>query len=134
MGRRGVTGPPGRLGTLMVVHTHQIMIRGDVVRKVYVSWDRDEPGREWAGLTTLARHLPGLGPAPISRGREAGAPVVVMSRVPGTPLGSTRLTPTQIDALAEALRRLFSAPVDPGIPERAFGPSVLRTAVQSWAS
>ncbi len=132
MGRRGVTGPPGRLGTLVHVHTHRITLDGDVVRKVYVSWDRDEPDREWAGLTALARHVPGLGPTPISRGREAGAPVIVMSRLPGVPLGSSRLTNAQVEALAAALRRLFSARVNSAIPERAFGPSVLRSAVRDW--
>lgn len=134
MGRRGVTVRPVILGTLVHVHTHRIALDGDVVRKVYVSWDRDEPDREWAGLTALARHVPDLGPTPLSRGREAGAPVIVMSRVPGAPLGSSRMTNAQVEALAEALRRLFSAPVDPGTPERAFGPSVLRSAVRDWAS
>lgn len=82
------------------MHTHRLTIAADVVRKQFVSWEDDEADREWSGLTTLAEHAPGLAPEPISRGSDGDAPVVVMSRVPGAPLGSDPVTPAQIDALA----------------------------------
>ncbi|CAN5324809.1 hypothetical protein BH18ACT9_BH18ACT9_02590 [soil metagenome] len=116
------------------MHTHRITMEADVVRKPFVSWSDGEADREWAGLTALARHVPGLAPAPISKEIEEGAPVVVMSRVPGAPLGTTRLTPAQVHALAAALRRLFSFPVGPEVEERAFGPSVMRSVVREWAA
>jgi aminoglycoside phosphotransferase len=121
-------------GRLVRVHTHRITMDADVVRKRFVSWSDGEADREWAGLTALARHVPGLAPAPISKEIEEGAPVVVMSRVPGAPLGTTRLTPAQVHALAAALRRLFSVPVEPEVEERAFGPSVMRSFVREWAA
>lgn len=72
--RCGERATGGRNGTLLVVHTHRITISGDVVRKVYVSWDRDEPVREWVGLTTLTRHVPALGADP-DLTRSRGRPV-----------------------------------------------------------
>lgn len=104
-----------------------------VVRKRFVSWSDGEADREWAGLVALARHASDLAPAPISREVEDGAPVVVMSRVPGAPLGTKRLTPAQVQALTTALRRLFSAPADPAATERTLGPSVMRSYVRDWA-
>jgi aminoglycoside phosphotransferase len=120
-------------GILLRVHTHRLTMDGDVVRKRFVSWSDGEAKREWAGLTTLARHVPGLAPAPISQEIEDGEPVVVMSRVPGSPLGSKPLTIAQIAALTTALRRLFSAPAALDAEERAFGPSVMRSVVGEWA-
>lgn len=116
------------------MHTHRFTFTGDVVRKQFVSWSDGEADREWAGLTTLARHAPGLAPVPISRETDDGAPVVVMSRLPGVPLGSERLTPAQVGALTTALGRLFSAPVGTAASERAFGPSTMRPAVRHWAA
>jgi hypothetical protein len=110
------------------VHTHLLTIEAETVRKRYVSWRNGEAEREWTGLTALARHAPGLAPEPISRGTDDGAPVVVMSRVPGEPLGSARLTPAQGEALAAAALRLFSVPVDVGLRERAYGPSTMRAS------
>ena len=51
-------------------------------------------------LTTLARHAPGLAPAPLEQHHDPTAPSVVMSRVPGEPLGARPLTDDQLDALA----------------------------------
>lgn len=121
-------------GTLVgVPHHHRLTFDADVVRKRFTSWSNGEADREWAGLTALACHTPGLAPTPIARETEDDAPVVVMSRVPGEPLGMTRLTPVQVRALTSASRRLFSAPVDPDITERAFGPSVMRSFTRDWA-
>lgn len=42
------------------------------------------------------------------------------------------LTPTQQQAFADALRRLFAVPVPDGLAERANGPEVMRDKVQLW--
>ena len=70
-----------------------------------------EPDREWAALTLLAAKAPGLAPEPVAREVHDGAPVVVMSRVPGEPLGGRTLSPEQTDALAAAMRRLFAVEI-----------------------
>ena len=49
------------------MHTHDVTITDDLVRKCYVSWDDGEPDREWAALQHLAREAPDLTPAPIGR-------------------------------------------------------------------
>jgi aminoglycoside phosphotransferase (APT) family kinase protein len=105
-----------------VVHTHHLTVSGDEVRKRFESWDRGEADRESAGLTTLARHIPDLAPTPLAFETEGGAPVVVMSRVSGEPLGEAALTAAQTHALATTLRRLFG-PGGPG-PWRAGLPTV----------
>lgn len=113
---------PGALASVAgMVHTHDVTSVGDVVRKRYVSWDQGEPEREWAGLELLSREAPGLAPVPIGREHDDGRPVVVMSFVPGEPLGHP-VTPAQERGLADALRRLFAVPVPPELEERANGP------------
>lgn len=114
-------------------HTHALAFAPGIVRKRYTSWDEGQADREWQGLTVLARLAPGLAPRPICRESENGAPVLVMSRLPGVPLGGERLTAAQTGALATALRRLFAAPVEPDIPDRAYGASAMRTLVRTWA-
>jgi Ser/Thr protein kinase RdoA (MazF antagonist) len=132
LGADAASEPAGRL--IGVTHTHEIAIDADVVRKRFVSWSEGEADREWAGLTALAVHAPGLAPVPIARVWERDAPVVVMSRVPGESLGASRLTAEQGEALSSALRRLFSVPVGAGDPERAYGPSTMREGVRRWAA
>lgn len=114
--------------------THDLSIDTDLVRKRFVSWARGEPDREWDGLTALDRLAPGLAPRPIRRETDDGAPVVVMSRVPGEPLGGERVTAAQTRALATSLQRLFAATPDAGLPEREFGPTVIRSQVRGWAA
>ena len=116
------------------MHTHRLTIDADVVRKQFVSWDDGEADREWAGLVALAQHTPDLAPRPIERELDGDAPVIVMSRVPGVPLGQAPLTPDQASGLATALHRLFAAPVDDATPERAMGPSTMRDMVRTWAA
>ena len=123
---------PSRADTVRV-HTHHLTFDADVVRKRYVSWSHGEAEREWAGLVILARHTPDLAPAPISRELEGDAPVVVMSRLPGAPLGAAPLPAEQVQALTTALDRLFPAPVERGTAERAYGPSMMRSFVREWA-
>ena len=114
-----------------MVHTHEVTVVGDVVRKRYVSWDDGEPEREWAALQLLAHEAPGLAPAPIGRETQDGRPVVVMSLVLGEPLGHP-VTPTQQEGLANAMGRLFAVPVPAELEERANGPDVMRRTIAEW--
>lgn len=114
-----------------MVHTHDVTITDDVVRKCYVSWGDGEPAREWAALQHLASEAPDLTPAPIGRETRDGRPVVVMSLVPGQPLGG-ELSATQLRAFGEALRRLFAVQVPEGLAERANGPDTMRDKVHAW--
>lgn len=115
------------------MHTHRLTVSGDVVRKRFVSWADGEAEREWTGLVTLAGAVPGLAPTPIGREVEDGAPVVVMSRLPGASLGNRALSPAQVDGLGASLRRLFAAPVGVEVAERALGPAGLRGLTEKWA-
>jgi Ser/Thr protein kinase RdoA (MazF antagonist) len=108
-----------------MVHTHDVAVTGDVVRKTYVSWDDGEPEREWAALRLLSEAAPGLAPEPIGRESHDGRPVVVMSRLPGEPLAGD-ITPAQHGALVEALRRLFAVRVPDDVDDRAHGPQWMR--------
>lgn len=107
------------------------------VHKRYVSWAGEEPAREWAGLRLLAEHAPGLAPGPLRRETVEGAPVVVMTRLPGLPLGDGPLSARQVRALCLALGRLFAVPVTAvcaaGLGERNDGPSTFRSWVREWA-
>ncbi len=108
------------------------------MHKRYVSWDGNEPAREWAGLRLLAEHAPGLAPDPLRRETVEGAPVVVMSRLAGRPLGDGHLSVQQFRAVCLALRRLFAVPVRAvraaGLDERNNGPSTFRSWVREWAA
>ncbi|MDJ0386330.1 aminoglycoside phosphotransferase family protein [Streptomyces sp. G-G2] len=86
--------------------THDVEFNGDRVVKTFRTWERGEHLREWRGLTLLRRFAPGLGPDPISAELDAQPPRIVMSRVPGEPLGTRRATPEQVDALVTALERM----------------------------
>lgn len=89
--------------------THDLVLGEREVAKTFRSRHGDEAQREWLGLTVLARHAPGLAPEPLERRDVGGREVVVMSRVPGEPLGAVPLDPDQLDALGAALRRLHTA-------------------------
>ena len=71
----------------MQTQTHDLTFTDTEVRKRFVSWDRGEAEREWACLSVLAEHAPGVAPRPLRREIVDGAPVVVMERLPGEPLG-----------------------------------------------
>lgn len=108
----------------MTATTHEIAIEADRVVKTFRSWDRDEHRREWAGLTLLHECDPGLAPQPLSRREPGGRPAVVMSRIPGTPLGGRPLTPGQVAGVAEAMNRLHTAVPRGGLdrlPSRLWG-------------
>lgn len=109
----------------MTASTHELAIGEHEVVKTFRSWDRAEPDREWTALEILHRRAPGLAPVPLGRRELGGRPAVVMSRLPGEPLGGSPLTSRQVAAVAAAMSRLHSAvpPAELGsLPERLFGP------------
>jgi hypothetical protein len=97
------------------VVTHQVSVdhEAQVVVKRYVDSHRGEPAREWRALQLLAEHAPRLAPEPISADLDASPPSIVMSLLPGEPLGGRPLTAPQEGALAVAVGQLWQAvPVD----------------------
>ncbi len=119
----------------MVESTHEVMLGVDQVEKRYLSWDRDEPTREWDALTRLHRSVPGLAPKPLNRHLDGPHPVVVMSRVPGEPLGHEPLSAGQVAALGHCLRRLHTAlPAAEleHVPERNSGPGEMLEHLRGW--
>jgi Ser/Thr protein kinase RdoA (MazF antagonist) len=122
--------------TAVQTHTHDLTFTGTEVHKRYVSWDDGEAEREWACLTVLATHAPGVAPRPIRRISSGGGPVVVMERLPGRPLGDAPLTHAQTVALGGALRRLYDVPLDAvsaaGISERRYGPTTQQQTLTEW--
>ena len=89
--------------------THEVTCGQDTVVKRFQSGARTESQREWRALTLLARHAPGLAPAPVRAHLDDGQPVVTMSRLPGEPLISEPVTDSQLDAVALAVDRLHRA-------------------------
>lgn len=115
--------------------THVLTFTATRVVKQYRSWDHGEADREWAGLSVLHRHAPGLSPQPLRRRAGPGAPVIEMTRVPGEPLGVAPLSQAQVGAVARALTRMYRAV--PGqtlasLPERRWGPGELRSLTRRW--
>jgi aminoglycoside phosphotransferase (APT) family kinase protein len=120
---------------LVAESTHQLTLTRNRVVKRFRSWDKGEPQREWAGLEVLHRHAPGLAPQPLQRGAEDGAPVIVMTRVQGEPLGGAPLTSEQLAALGQALQLMHAAvpaEVLRGLPERRWGPRELCATLRAW--
>ncbi len=116
--------------------THDLTFTATEVRKRYVSWGRGEADREWACLTLLADHAPGVAPRPLRRETVEGGPVVVMERLAGEPSGDVPLTPARTASLGRVLRRLYDVPLDAvraaGVPERIGGPSTRGSTVAQW--
>jgi Ser/Thr protein kinase RdoA (MazF antagonist) len=116
--------------------THELTFTDTEVRKRFVSWDRGEAEREWGCLRLLAEHAPGVAPRPLRREIVDGAPVVVMERLPGRPLGDGPLTPAQTTSLGRTLRRLYDVPLAAvqaaGISERTYGISTHAGTVAAW--
>jgi aminoglycoside phosphotransferase (APT) family kinase protein len=114
---------------------HDIERHGDRVIKRLHSWDLDQPAREWRALVLLARHAPGLAPAPIELRSDLGPPEIVMSHVAGEPLRGGRVLPHQVTALAVAVERLCSAipPVELArLPPRAWPPAEVIEGLEAW--
>jgi hypothetical protein len=105
------TGPSGPLpfSTHGITVEEGIVVKrfrshvGDGARRLY----GDEPRREWRALNLLARHAPGLAPKPVRADLQADPPLIVMSRVPGEPLGTSSVSEAQQNAIAMALRRVM---------------------------
>lgn len=73
--------------------THGVVFEGGVAVKRFRSLVHgDEPRREWRALKLLARYAPGLAAEPFRADLDADPPVVVMSRLPGAPLGMCQVT------------------------------------------
>lgn len=116
--------------------THDLAFSDQQVRKTFVRWEDGEADREWRCLQLVHEHAPGAAPRPLGRAVERGRPVVVMERLPGTPLGDGPLTSRQTASLGRVLRRLHSIPAGDvaaaGIGERRWGPSTLPEALRGW--
>ena len=112
--------------------THDVTIGEREVRKQFVSGHEEQAEQEWACLTVLAEHAPGLAPRPLGR-EVADTPVIVMERVPGEPLAPRPLSTGQVQALGAALRRLYDVPLeavrDAGIGPRGIGAAALPQAL-----
>ena len=80
-----------------------------VVIKRYPRSGSGEALREWRALRLLADHAPRLAPEPMIADLDASPPSIVMSLLPGEPLGGQPLTPSQEGALAIAIGRLWQA-------------------------
>jgi aminoglycoside phosphotransferase (APT) family kinase protein len=80
-----------------------------VVVKRYLHGGGGEAMREWRALRLLADHAPRLAPEPVSADLDASPPSIVMSLLPGEPLGRRPLEPAQERALAIAIGRLWQA-------------------------
>ena len=89
--------------------THGVVLGGGTAVKRFRSWDHDEPRREWQALKLLAAHAPGLAPEPLEADLRGEPPEVVMSRLPGEPLGTWSASSAVVDAIAAALGRLHHA-------------------------
>jgi aminoglycoside phosphotransferase (APT) family kinase protein len=115
--------------------THSLDIRDDVVVKRYTSWGRGEPRREWAALTLLAEHAPGLAPVPVEAALEAHPPMIVMSRLPGHVLRGEHATGEQITAMAAALNRLHQIPARAveAVEPAPWGPAAAVDKTRAWA-
>lgn len=121
----------------MVQSTHRLVIGEREVVKTYVDWGKDEPEREWRALTLLQKCLPGLAAHPLRRGMADGRPFVVMSRLPGEPLGDKPLTHAQTAALGTAMRCLYRsmpAALLASLPERTSGPGGMVERVRVWVA
>lgn len=117
----------------MVQSTHDVTLGEDHVVKRYRSFDRGELDREWAALVLLDEHAPGLAPAPLERRTTDGVPEIVMSRLPGEPLGDAPLTGEQVAAVAVALRALHAVPLTgTDLPVRRAGPAEMVAELREW--
>ncbi len=120
----------------MVQTTHDLGLGPEHVTKTFGSGHGDEADREWSALGVLARHAPGLAPEPVRRHEDGeGRDVVVMTRIPGEPLGTVPLSAEQLDALAGALHRLhhcIPAGELPGLPARRADQTSFVAELRAW--
>jgi aminoglycoside phosphotransferase len=113
----------GSSGPLPFV-THGVVFGEGTAVKRFRHWAHDEPRREWQALNLLAHYAPGLAPEPVRAYLKADPPEVVMSRLPGEPLGTRPAPDAQVDAIAAGLSRLHQAipsPVLHAVDHAGFG-------------
>ncbi|MFG2071981.1 phosphotransferase family protein [Nonomuraea maritima] len=115
--------------------THALELGDDLVIKRYASWDRGEPYREWAALSLLDEHAPGLAPVPVRADLDDVPPTITMSRMPGRVLRGQRASDEQVSAMAAALNRLhrIPAPVVEAVEPAPWGPAVAVGKARRWA-
>ena len=117
--------------------THDLTFAGQTVTKRYRRWHDGEPRREWDALTLMHRHAPDLVPAPLTRQLDADPPLIVMSRLPGEPVGTrTPATDVCLDAVAHALDTFHHAVPSAELATRAlrrWPAARILTEVRSWA-
>jgi hypothetical protein len=104
--------------------THGVVFGEGTAVKRFRHWAHDEPCREWQALNLLARYAPGLAPEPVRADLKADPPEVVMSRLPGEPLGARPVPDAQVDAIAAALSRLhhvIPSPVLDAVDQAGYG-------------
>ncbi|MGQ4515905.1 phosphotransferase [Streptomyces sp. DW26H14] len=119
----------------MVWSTHTVEIGVDRVIKTFRPGDHAGHAREWRALGLLHAHAPGLAPEPLAVDADAARPVIVMSRLPGTPLRGSRTDPARTAALARAVHRLGSCiPPDAvqSLPPRPDRASELLRRIPRW--
>lgn len=78
------------------------------VRKQYRPNPGEAPAREWRALQLLHEHAPGLAPEPLAADLEADPPYIVMSALPGTPLGGRPLSSPELRAISAALHEMHT--------------------------
>lgn len=119
----------------MQTSTHGLTIGATEVRKEFVADHEEQAEREWACLTLLAEHAPGLAPRPLRR-EDGETPVIVMERIPGEPLAPRPLTTLHTQALGASLRRLYDVPVEvvreAGIGPRRYGAAEHAQVMVEW--
>jgi hypothetical protein len=111
--------------------------RGVVVKRFGSSVHGDEARREWLALRLLGRYAPGLAAEPVRADLDADPPEVVMSCLPGEPLGTYPVTKAQLDAIADAVKRLHRAVPPPVLQEMELasaGPGFVRVQAQEMAA
>ncbi|MEW1837664.1 aminoglycoside phosphotransferase family protein [Nonomuraea angiospora] len=115
--------------------THNLEFGDDIVIKRYSSWHRGEPRREWAALTLLAEHAPGVAPTPVEAALDAHPPMITMTRLPGRVLRGQHATDEQVNAIADALNRLYQVPtrVVEQIDPAPWGPVTAVDKYRAWA-
>jgi hypothetical protein len=112
---RRVTDIPAEVST-----QHGVEFYGDRVVKTFRAWDGGQHLREWRGLRLLHQFAPGLAPQPLRAEFDTEPPRIVMSRVPGEPLGIRPATSQQVDALVAAIEMMHRCV--PGDAVGAAGP------------
>lgn len=104
----------------MQTSTHLVTVGDTEVRKEFVADHEVQAQRDWACLTLLAEHAPGLAPRPLRR-EDGETPVIVMERIAGEPLAPRPLSARQASALGSALRQLYDVPLE-AVSEAGIGP------------